>query len=76
MEPASKHPNRKKYEKIIIVIVCFNIFFTTFASADPEKYCSEVLENLGYNLLSYSFKKRGLVKRERHTFNGDIFLLY
>ncbi len=63
----------KKIICCLTIFVCFNLFFSPVVLSKPKKLCSDVLESLGYKLLSYSFKKRGLVARERHTFNGDLF---
>ena len=67
--------SKGKLKKLFVIVGSLNFLFASVALSDSEhkKMCSDVLESLGYKLMSYSFKKRGLVTRERHTFNGDLY---
>ncbi len=59
-------------KKSILLIVCLNMFFTSVVLSNSKKLCSDVLESFGYNLTAYAFKKRGLISREKHIFNGSL----
>ena len=48
----------KKIIFCLTIFLCFNLFFSPVVLSNPKKLCSDVLESLGYKLLSYSFKKK------------------